>query len=596
MSLFAELKRRNVIRMAGLYLVGAWLIVQVAGTVFPMFGAPEWLPRSIVVLLALGFVPALVFSWVYELTPEGLKRDADVPLDQSVGAHTGRRMDRLIVVGLVAVIALLVADRFWPVAARKETVSVASVPNAQTRTIAVLPFINLSGDPDQEFFSDGITEEILNVLAGIEAFTVTSRTSSFHFKGKDKPLPEIARELRVDYVLEGSVRKAGQQVRITAQLIKVDGDAHLWSESWTRDLADIFAVQEGIARNVANELEARLSPRDEARLTRAGTHNVEAYEQYLRGRQLWNQRSVASLDSAVEAFEAALAADPDYADAWAGLAQTYAVIPEYAAFSSGERHASDATAKAHEAAHRALALDPDSSRALSARAYVRVMYEFDWAGAEDDYRTAIDYDPRDAGTRQWYGELLAYQRRWKESAVQYEAALALDPLAPVIHQSRGALTLFAGDPAAALADFEASSTLAPGFSFSAYMKTLALIDLRRFDDAIAVARALPDADREMMLSIIAALQDPSRSNEALRRIMAHGRDAIPGRPQLLALVGRPDLALPELERLFAAEDPYRVFLYDMSVFEPLYDDPRFEALLRRIGLPNSNSGDRTSRP
>src|SRR6185295_12790292 len=165
--------------------------------------------------------------------------------------------------------------------------------------------------------------------AGIEDFTVTSRTSSFHFKGKDAPLPEIARELHVDYVLEGSVRKAGQQVRITAQLIKVDGDAHLWSESWTRDLADIFAVQEGIARNVAKELETRLSPRDEAHLTRSGTRNVDAYQQFLRGRQLWNQRSFASLEAAVDAFKAALAADPGYADAWAGLAQTYAVMPEY---------------------------------------------------------------------------------------------------------------------------------------------------------------------------------------------------------------------------------------------------------------------------
>jgi TolB-like protein/Tfp pilus assembly protein PilF len=595
-SLFAELKRRNVMRMAGLYLVGAWLIVQVAGTVLPMFGAPAWLPRSVVVLLALGFVPALVFSWVYELTPEGLKRDAGVPKEQSIGSQTGRRMDRLIVVGLVAVIALLVADRFWPAVARRDAASIASVPNAQTRTIAVLPFINLSGDPNQEFFSDGITEEILNVLAGIQDFTVTSRTSSFHFKGKDKPLPEIARELHVDYVLEGSVRKAGAQVRITAQLIKVDGDAHLWSESWTRDLADIFAVQEGIARNVANELEARLSPRDEARLTRTGTRNVEAYQQYLRGRQFWSERSVASLQSAVEAFEAALAFDPDYADAWAGLAQTYAVIPEYAAFSSGERRAGDAMAKAHEAADHALALDPASSRALSARAYVRVMYEFDWTGAEADYQAAMDSDPRDAGTRQWYGELLAYQRRWKEAATQYEAALALDPLAPVIHQSRGVLTLFAGNPAAALSDFDESSRLAPGFSFSAYLKTLALIDLRRFDDAAAAARELPEDERQMLGSVMAALADPSRSDEAVRQIMAHGRDSIPGRPQLLALVGRPDLALPELEHLFALEDPYRVFLYDMVVFDPLYEEPRFQALLHQIGLPTERSGERTSKP
>lgn len=582
MSLFAELKRRNVIRMAGLYLVGAWLIVQVAGTVLPMFGAPEWLPRSVVVLLALGFVPALVFSWVYELTPEGLKREEEVRRGQSITDRTGQRMDRLIVAGLALVVVLLAIDRFWPRTVLSEAHFTAG---SRTRAIAVLPFLNLSGDPTQEYFSDGVTEEILNVLAGIEDFTVTSRTSSFHFKGRDEPLPEIARQLHVDYVLEGSVRKAGQQVRITAQLIKVDGDAHLWSESWTRDLADIFAVQESIARTVANELEARLTDRDEARLTRTGTHDVDAYQQYLRGRQLWNQRSLPSLQSAIEAFKAALAADPDYADAWAGLAQTYAVMPEYIALTPGARPEIDTVALAHEAADRALALDPASSRALTARAYVRIMSEFDWAGAESDYRAAIAADPRDAGTRQWYGELLAYQRRREESAAQYDAALTLDPLSAIIHQSRGVVSLYAGDLETALANFGEALRLVPKYSYSPYLKVETLIALRRFDEAVTAAGDLPDADRAMMTSIVAALQDPSRLDEALRQIEAQGGDTIPGKPFLFALAGRPDLALPELEHLFDAGDAYRVFLGCMTIFDPLQDDPRFQALLGRIGLP-----------
>jgi TolB-like protein/Tfp pilus assembly protein PilF len=590
MSLFAELKRRNVIRMAGIYLVGAWLIAQVSETLLPIFDTPAWVLKTLVALLALGFVPALVFSWVYELTPGGLKRDAEVPAEQSIAAQTGRRMNRLIVIGLLAVVALVVADRYWPRAAEPEVTSVTSRPNTNTRTIAVLPFVNLSADPEQEFFSDGITEEILNVLAGIEGFTVTSRTSSFHFKGKDKPLPEIARELGVDYVLEGSVRKAGQQVRIAAQLIKVDGDAHLWSESWTRDMADIFAVQEGIARNVASELKARLSERDEARLAQSPTRNVEAYEQFLRGQQFWNQRSIASLQAAVEAFKAALAADPDYTDAWAGLAQTYALIPEYTAFASAERRVVDTIALAHEAADRALKLDPSSSRALSARAYVRVMYAFDWEGAEADYRATIASDPRDAGTRHWYGELLAYQRRWKESAAQYDAALALDPLAPIIHYSFGLALLFEGDSARALPNFEEGLRLLPGLNYAVHFKILAMIGLRRFDEAIAAARDLPDNDRVMMESIIAAVQDPSRSDEAVRQVMAHGRNTIPGRPLMLAVVGRHDLALAELEHLFALHDPLRVYLYCVTAFDPLHQEPRFQALLRQIGLPASVDG------
>ena len=585
MSLFAELKRRNVIRMAGLYLVGAWLIVQVAGTVLPMFGAPEWLPRSIVVLLAIGFLPALVFSWVYELTPQGLKREEEVAGERSITPHTGQRMDRLIILGLAVIVVLLAVDRFWPRTAQRDAGSVASSADTHTRRIAVLPFLNLSGDPSQEFFSDGITEEILNVLAGIEDFTVTSRTSSFHFKGRDEPLPDIARELHVDYVLEGSVRKAGQQVRITAQLIKVDGDAHLWSESWTRDLADIFAVQEDIARKVANELEARLSDRDEARLTRTGTHNAAAYEEYLHGRQLWNERSLASLLAAVDAFKTALAADPSYADAWSGLAQTYAVMPEYIAFTPGAHVDFDTVALAHEAADRALALEPTSSRALSARAYVRIMSEFDWAGAESDYRAAIAADPRDAVTRQWYAELLAYQRRREESNAQYEVAFALDPLAPIIHQSRGVLALLAGDEAMALEDFDEALRLVPGFSYAPYLKVEVLMGLRRFDAALTAAGDLSDGDRGLMTSVIAALEDPSRTDEAVRQIEAQGRDTIPGRPFLFAVVGRFDLALPELERLFEANDPYRVFLGCMVAFDPLHDDPRFQALLRRIAWP-----------
>ncbi|MBP7419478.1 MAG: hypothetical protein KA911_12795, partial [Xanthomonadales bacterium] len=236
MSLLAELQRRNVIRMAGLYLVVAWLVVQVAGTVLPMFGAPAWLPRSIVVLLAIGFVPALVFSWIYEFTPQGLKRDAEVTPAQSIASTTGRRIDRLIIAGLVAVVALFAADRFWlgegdegkpgseyssgtesvatSATSRPELYSdpgfptAASSPPAQ-KSIAVLAFSNLSEDAGNEHFADGISEELLNVLAKVPQLKVAARTSAFHFKGKDTPIPEVARQLGVAYVLEGSVRKAG---------------------------------------------------------------------------------------------------------------------------------------------------------------------------------------------------------------------------------------------------------------------------------------------------------------------------------------------------------------------------------------------------
>ena len=598
MSLYAELKRRNVIRMAALYLVTAWLLVQVAATLLPVFGAPAWVMKTLVGFFALAFVPVLVFSWVYELTPQGLKRDAEVPQEQSIAPQTGRRMDRLIVAGLVAVIAMMAVERIWfaqragdaaPDASAETATDPASKPQrnpdiaseSPTRLIAVLPFVNLSADPEQEYFSDGMTEEILNSLARIEAFTVTSRTSSFHFKDKDQPLPQIAKALGVDYVLEGSVRKAGAQVRITAQLIRVAGDGHLWSDSWTRDLADVFVVQEDIARHVARELQARLTPGDEARLARVGTRDPAAYQDFLRARNLWSQRSVASLNAAVDAFQAALARDPGFADAWAGLAQTWALLPEYTGISVDNQDWVAATyAQALDAAGRALALDPASSRALAARAYVLTVH-FDWVKAEADFRAALAADPRDAGARQWYGELLAYQRRSGEALAQYDVALALDPLAPILQASHGSTLALQGRPADAILSFEQALRLAPAFGAGLPVHIYALAEVGQFDRALELAAGMPVENR----LYVEAKRDPSRTEAAVQSILAQGLDMVIGKPLLLASLGRHDLALVELEHLFALGDPYRVQIYHMKAFDPLHADPRFQALLAQIGLP-----------
>lgn len=603
MKLLAELQRRNVIRMAALYLVTAWLLVQVAATLLPVFGAPAWVMKTLVGFLALAFVPALVFSWVYELTPQGLKRDDEVPLEQSIAPQTGRRMDRLIVAGLVAVIAMLAVERLWfaqrardaapdaPSATAGDPASEplrkpAVDPESRARRIAVLPFVNLSTDPEQEYFSDGMTEEILNSLARIEAFTVTSRTSSFHFKGKDQPLPQIAKALGVDYVLEGSVRKAGAQVRITAQLIRVAGDAHLWSDSWTRDLADVFVVQEDIARQVARELQARLTPDDEARLARVGTRDPAAYQDFLRARHLWTQRSVESLNAAVEAFQAALARDPGFADAWAGLAQTWALLPEYTGITADNQGWVDATyAQALDAAGRALALDPASSRALAARAYVRVVHEFDWVPAEADYRAALAADSRDVGARQWYGELLALQRRWDEAHAQYDAAFASDPLAPILHVSHGMLLAAEGRPRDAIPSFEQAERLAPGFSAGIPVQVYSLAEAGQFDRAEELMARIPARERERYRPYLEAKRDPSRMDAAVQSILAQGLDTMIGKPLLLASLGRHDLALVEIERLFALGDPYRAYIYFLAAFDPLHADPRFQALLAQVGLP-----------
>ncbi len=379
MSLFAELKRRNVIRMAGLYLVGAWLLVQIGETLLPIFHTPDWVLQTLVVLLAMGFIPALVFSWVFELTPDGLKRDSEVMPEQSIAPRTAQRMDRLIFAGLIALIALVAADRFWPrdppapaaqqapsgeppTSTPAETAAAAAtVTQVDRRSIAVLPFVNMSSDPENEFFADGMSEELLNILAGIEGLKVASRTSAFSFKGKDTPIPEIARQLDVHHVLEGSVRKQGNRVRITAQLIEAGSDAHLWTQTYQRDLDDIFKVQEEIAGAITAALKDILGAQQVK--VDAPTRDMAAYQRYLRGRSRFYQRS--ELDAAVADLRFAVERDPQFADAWAFLAAASSVLATSGYQSSNDRD--EMAQLAGQAVDQALALKPDFPIALAVK-------------------------------------------------------------------------------------------------------------------------------------------------------------------------------------------------------------------------------------
>src|SRR5882762_4609223 len=291
-NFFDELKRRNVIGMTGLYLVGAWLVVQVAGTVLPMFGAPEWLPRTIVVLLAIGFVPAVIFSWVFELTPQGLKREDDVAPEQSITPQTGRRMDRMIIVVLVLALGYFAFDKFALTPRREAALVSSAVPNESKsvvpeKSIAVLPFENLSRDPDNAFFTDGVQDEILTDLAKIADLKVISRTSVLQYKsGVARNLREIAQQLGVANVVEGSVQRAGGKVRVNAQLIDARTDVHQWAQSFDRDIADVFAIQSEIAKAIADQLQAKLSPSEKTAIERPPTSDVTAFDLYSRAKTL----------------------------------------------------------------------------------------------------------------------------------------------------------------------------------------------------------------------------------------------------------------------------------------------------------------------
>jgi TolB-like protein len=312
MSLFVELKRRNVIRVAAAYLVASWLLIEATSVLIDIYEAPGWVPKLMVGLLALGFPITLFFSWAFEITPEGVKREAEVDRAGSISHETGRKLDLITIGMLVLVIALVGVERFV-LAPPSTTQAVATTSGS----IAVLPFVNMSGDAENEYFSDGISEEILNVLAGIPELQVAARTSSFQFKGQDQDIPLIAQQLGVATVLEGSVRKQGERVRITAQLIAADSGFHLWSETYDRDLTDIFAIQDEIAAAIARALEVHL---DVQSATGYGTEDLAAYDRYLRGMHLWRLRTEASLLEAIDSFQSAIDADPEFARAYVGMA------------------------------------------------------------------------------------------------------------------------------------------------------------------------------------------------------------------------------------------------------------------------------------
>ena len=292
MNFITELKRRNVIRMAGLYLVGAWLLTQVAGTVLPMFGAPGWIARSVVILLALGFIPAMIFAWIFELTPDGLKRDAEVAPEESIAPQTGRKMERSILVLFAIALVFFGFDKFYLAPKREaalvvitsQTVKAETLASSKTaiseKSIAVLPFVDMSQAKDQEYFSDGLAETTLDMLSRVPDLKVISRTSSFAFKGKLMDVREIGKKLGVAHILEGSVQQSGDTLRITAQLIRASDGAHLWSKQYDRKMADIFKIQDEVATEVVNAIQGVLPAADQQRMIGQNTGNVAAYQEY----------------------------------------------------------------------------------------------------------------------------------------------------------------------------------------------------------------------------------------------------------------------------------------------------------------------------
>ncbi len=443
MSLFNELKRRNVIRVAMAYVVAAWLIIQVVETIFPAFGASDTAIRLIVVMLAIAFIPTLVFSWVFEITPEGLKKEVEVSREQSITRFTGKQLDRVFMLLLALALAYFAFDKFVLEPNRDAELAKEITQNARSealaesygdKSIAVLPFVNMSAEPEQEYFSDGISEELLNLLAKVPELRVISRSSAFSFKGKDIGIPEVAEQLNVAHVLEGSVRKAGNRLRISAQLIEARSDTHLWSETYDRDLTarNLFAIQSEIAESISHALNSILTSGDRDRLSMAPTDNLDAFYAYHLGRQRMINRTTDSLEGAADLFQQAIELDPDYALAYVGLADTYMLLGDY-----GNLAAEEMAGLAEPALIRALELDDRLAPAYASLGAVRSKI-FDFAGALKAHRLAIDLDPDYATALHWYSDLLVnFAGRPEEAVPLLERALNLDPLSPSITVTLG---------------------------------------------------------------------------------------------------------------------------------------------------------------
>jgi TolB-like protein len=597
MSLFAELKRRNVFRVGAAYLVVAWLLVEVSDTVFPRLGLPDWTVTFVIALLLLGLPVALFFAWAFELTPEGVKRTEEVAPQESVTPQTGRAIDKLILAGMVVVVAVIVADRLLfkdsvpatapaavsgPViegpAAPGSPVAPGEAQQAAASGIAVLPFVNMSPDPENAFFADGISEELLNILAGIEGLKVASRTSAFSFKGKDTPITEIARLLDVQHVLEGSVRKQGQRVRITAQLIEASSDAHLWSHTYERELVDIFRVQEEIAIAITTALEDILGTRQVS--VDAPTRDLEAYQSFLRGRSGFYQRF--ELDRAIADLQAAVDRDPGFAEAWAFLAAATGVV-------SGGGYPTELDAavlleRTDEAQARALALDPDIPIVLAGMGRGLVQEGQVAEGLAMQERAARRVDP-DTSPRLWLGISLAETGQVDRALPWFESAHAQDPLVPINHGYLGYAYAVVGREDEAMQLVKRSLELNPTAWY--WTQLLAIEAMHKGDRArfAELWRMLGD-DESFLDATLAAAADPSQREALFASLPTYDSPHATNTVVVITSV-----ILRDTDRLFdtvrrtnRSGQGYMMFGAWLPSLGWLREDPRFYAFMRDGGI------------
>jgi adenylate cyclase len=592
MGLFSELRRRNVFRVALAYIVIAWLILQVGDTLAPALRLPDWVNTALAFFLILGFPLAIFFAWAYELTPEGIKLERDVDRSRSITHLTGRKLDYVIIAVLATALGLFAFDK-WALEPSRDAAlvnattyvadqqaPVSSRVSSEQKSIAVLPFVNMSDDLDNEYFSDGISEELLNLLAKVPDLRVIARTSSFSYKGKDVTIADIAHELNVGHVLEGSVRKAGNTVRITAQLILADDSSHIWSQTYDRQLDDIFTVQDEIATAVVDALKiALLGNGPKARQT-----IPEAYALFLQGRYFFNQGTEESYKQAETLLKQALAIDSGFAPAWAELSEVYAY---QAAYNFGPHNKTYELAR--DAAQQALVVDPEFALGYSCLAAVEMQYDWDFAAAYQHVQQALMLDGDDAYVLKHAADVFTRLGRFDEAIDLYRQSIAVDPVSASPYLNLGRVLYYAGRLDEAEALIQKALSLSPGKIRAHYF--LGWVLLAQGDARGALAAMEQENGDYYRLTGIAvvqmALHNASESDAALRKLIE--KKYVESSYQIaLAYAYRGDIDA-SFEWLQLAYDTRDSGLNKMLVdpmLANLHSDPRWKPFLNKMGFPH----------
>ncbi len=565
MSLLDELKRRKVLKVGAAYLVVAWLAVQAASIGFPAFDAPPWALRIFILVVLLGFPIALVLTWVIDLTPDGLKIDSGT---------AGRK--RVFAAAAVLIVLALGWYFHGQPSFRKGDAATPAV--ADRNSIAVLPFANMSGKPDQDYFADGMTEELLNVLAKLPQLQVVARTSVFQFKGQGGDVREIGRKLGVSHIVEGSVRRDGEQVRVTAQLIRVADGIHLWSETYDRELKGVFALQDDIARRIASEL--KLSLGADLPVAERAEIAPAAYDEYLKGRVLHRQRK--DMPAAIAHLRAAVELEPDFGAAWAALSLAYEVVPMFAT-PEELRRLGDVVALEKSAAARAAALQPDAATSEHALAN-DARANFRYAQAERHYLRAMQIDPGYPDVLEDYSELLAMVGRTEEAASAARKLVTLEPYTAVfwgkVYVTAKQLGRQAEVEEAVVRWREIGSEMRAALGMYYYLLQRGHLDEAQAELALLRQRTPEFGENDQVL-LRWARREPGADDAKARRLIAEDADYL----DYAAARGDPDLYFTTVAA--ARRDMYQKYLFihiSRPVGQPMLADPRAKKALAEYGF------------